>query len=83
MNNFKTSLSIVLFIYDGNNHKRSLDELDKYLLDNDLNHDQLKRLLYPLMYSNGVKISNDQIILKCYSENDLKEMILCLYLFHN
>lgn len=83
MNNFKSSLSLVLFIYDGNNHKRSLDELNQYLLDNNLNYDQLRMLLDPLMYNNGVEISENQIILKCYSENDLKEMILCLYLFHN
>ncbi len=83
MDNLKTSLNILLFIYDGRGHKRTIEELNIYLIENNLKYDQLKELLYPLVYSNGIILSNNQVILKCYSENDLKEMLLFLYLFHN
>lgn len=45
MNDFKKSLKVLLFIYDGENHIKSIDALKGYLLNNNLNLIQFNDLL--------------------------------------
>ncbi len=82
MNDFKKSLKVLLFIYDGENHIRSIDALNGYLLNNNLNLIQFNDLFKPLISSGVITFDKDIIKIIIFSADDFKEILLVLFLYH-
>jgi len=83
MKTFTLSIELLLFIYDGEGHKRTIGEIELFLLSNNLSLSDFNALLAPLISYNAIITNSSNIEFKCYSSDQLRQTLIILYLYHN